>query len=305
MPKLVSRTLLATLCSVALTFVGRADILLFDGTLEYVIPATEGFVPGGVVLALPVSGTALVNQSQASVHLATLSFQTAPVGPAFGFGTLPGATQTGLTISLPGPTPTSLMGFLTQISGGGPGAFLTRVITPTNMMAATLTFGGIGTLSLPGSLRLCLLGGCGGPLGVTMPLGVVGLGASTTSMGFVAGTHRLHGGLWTVGTAWVIATDQGVPDLLTSMGGSAATQTLEGFAHGPQSATSSTAQPSGVVQFVVPSIVASDLNLVPPFALFGRLTLHFTPEPGAALMLGAGGGLVALLGVLRHRGRVR
>ena len=74
-----------------------------------------------------------------------------------------------------------------------------------------------------------------------------------------------------------------------------------GFAQGPGGVSSSTAQTSGVVQFVTPSIVTSIQNLVPPFALFGRLTLHFVPEPSSPLALGSGAAALLALGYRRRR----
>ncbi len=78
------------------------------------------------------------------------------------------------------------------------------------------------------------------------------------------------------------------------------TRTQFGFAHGPASATSSTALLSGVIQFVTPSEVSTSLD--PPnnfLPVFSTITLHFVPEPGLVLLLGSGVAGLALLG--RHR----
>jgi hypothetical protein len=72
-----------------------------------------------------------------------------------------------------------------------------------------------------------------------------------------------------------------------------------GFAHGPASLTSSTAQPSGVVQLVTVSKVFTSLTgAYPEFPLTAVLTLHFVPEPRTPLLLGS---VVAALAVLGRR----
>ena len=76
-----------------------------------------------------------------------------------------------------------------------------------------------------------------------------------------------------------------------------------GFAHGPSSNTSSTANPSGVVQLITPMQVVTNLTTGSnqKIALFGFLTIHFVPEPGMLLLLGSGVAGLVLLG--RHRMR--
>jgi hypothetical protein len=72
---------------------------------------------------------------------------------------------------------------------------------------------------------------------------------------------------------------------------------LGGFAHGPASLASSTAQPSGALQLVTVSKVFTNLyGGFPEFPLTGVLTLHFVPEPGTLLLLGSGVAALALLG---------
>ena len=50
----------------------------------------------------------------------------------------------------------------------------------------------------------------------------------------------------------------------------------------PSSATTNTAQPSGVVQLITPMQVVTNLTSGSnaKIALFGFLTVHFIPEPG-------------------------
>ncbi len=62
-----------------------------------------------------------------------------------------------------------------------------------------------------------------------------------------------------------------------------------GFVHGPASLTSSTAQPSAVVQLVTASRVFTNLSAAfPELPITGVLTLHFVPEPGSFTLLALG-----------------
>jgi hypothetical protein len=74
-----------------------------------------------------------------------------------------------------------------------------------------------------------------------------------------------------------------------------------GFAHGPASLTSSTAQPSGVLQLVTVSKVYTSLvGAVPEVPMTGILTLHFAPEPGTLLLLVSGAAPPIFLGWWRR-----
>jgi hypothetical protein len=74
-----------------------------------------------------------------------------------------------------------------------------------------------------------------------------------------------------------------------------------GFAHGPASATSSGAAPSGSVRLVTPIFIVTNIpadNTMPGFA---TLTLHFVPKPTVLLLLGVGIAGLAARGRLRQR----
>lgn len=133
-----------------------------------------------------------------------------------------------------------------------------------------------GALALPGVAKVCLFAACGAapPSNLSVPLGVVGAGGTTVaSSGAIAVT--LVGAPWTLGTA-------AVGDLTTA-----------GFAHGPLSATSSTALASGELQLVTPIFLSTSLGPDAVLPGFAFLTLHFVPEPGTALLLAAGLAAVA------------
>lgn len=75
-----------------------------------------------------------------------------------------------------------------------------------------------------------------------------------------------------------------------------------GFAHGPASGTSSTAQASGALQLVTVTRVFTSLTgAFPELSLTGVLMLHFVPEPGTLLLLGSAAAAFALAGRRRRR----
>jgi hypothetical protein len=120
----------------------------------------------------------------------------------------------------------------------------------------------------------------------------VGVGGLITAGGYGGIRFSLQGSPWTPKTATFIqyvvqSSSELVPQIAV----------LKGFAHAPVSTTTSTAQPSGVVQLVTPITVVSNLPkepLILPAAMV--LRIHFIPEPGLLLLLGSGVGGVALLG---------
>jgi hypothetical protein len=170
--------------------------------------------------------------------------------------------------------------------------------------AIASTAGGLSPRTLPsdGGVRICLvLTGCGGAF---LPLNVGGTSAGVQIGGGV-------GGILTIGgTGTVMISVVGAPYTVKTITAfnrtdnqSIATFQENGFAHGPGSATSSTAQTSGVLQIVTANHTTtvgvpgnSDIS-----GNFSRLLVHFVPEPGLLLLLGSGAVDMALLGRKRIR----
>jgi len=122
----------------------------------------------------------------------------------------------------------------------------------------------------------------------------VGVGGLITAGGYGGIRISLQAAPWTVKTVTVL-------DQITPTGGPPrimSTWVAKGWAHGPASGTTSTAQPSGVIQLVTPSQVVTNLPLGSSDKM-GSLVItviHFIPEPGLLLLLGSGVVGMAFLG---------
>ena len=137
-----------------------------------------------------------------------------------------------------------------------------------------------GVMPILGVAKVCLFANCPAAIAnLSVPLSVVGAGGVATVDVAVAVT--VVGAPWTTGTAF------------------AGTLSAMGFAHGPASLTSSTAQVSGSVRLVTPIFISTNVGASSVVPAFGFLTLHFVPEPGTLLLLG--GGIAALTGMGRRR----
>jgi hypothetical protein len=81
------------------------------------------------------------------------------------------------------------------------------------------------------------------------------------------------------------------------------TWVAKGWAHAPVSTTTSTAQPSGMVQLVTPNqiVTNSTLGSNEKKGSFVILVIRFIPEPGMVLLLCSGVAGLALLGRRRMR----
>jgi hypothetical protein len=126
----------------------------------------------------------------------------------------------------------------------------------------------------------------------------VGIGGLITVGGFSAVRISVEAAPWTVKTATAI-------DQTDDNTGLAAFHnvTRMGFAHGPASGTTSTAQTSGVLQIVTPSQIRTNLSLGSnvKISTLTEMLIHFIPEPGLLLLLGSGVLGLALLGRSRMR----
>jgi hypothetical protein len=121
----------------------------------------------------------------------------------------------------------------------------------------------------------------------------IGIGGLLTLGGYGGIRMSLYQAPWTVKTATVV-------DQITTTGGARVFIDLvyKGWAHAPASTTSSTAQPSGMVQLVAPQQVLTNLPLgsndkVGTGAFF---VIRFIPEPGLLLLVASGVAGLAFLG---------
>jgi hypothetical protein len=188
---------------------------------------------------------------------------------------------------------------------------------------ATGTFGGIsggaaststggGILPVGGTVKICLLStACTQfiPMVLTQPTTVngvpgtgikgVGVGGLITAGGWGGIRVSLQAAPWTIKTATVLdqITPTGGPPRITT------TWTARGWAHAPASTTTSTVQPSGMVQLVTPNQVVTNLTLgsQQKMGSFVIAVYHFIPEPGLLLLLGSGVAGLALFGRRRMR----
>jgi hypothetical protein len=121
----------------------------------------------------------------------------------------------------------------------------------------------------------------------------VGIGGLITVGGDSPIRISVEAAPWTIKTATAV-------DQLDDIPGTAAfvNVTAMGFAHGPSSGTTSTAQPSGVLQIVTPSQIRTNLQLGSnvKLAVITELLVHFIPEPGMLLLIGSGVVGLAVLG---------
>jgi hypothetical protein len=124
-----------------------------------------------------------------------------------------------------------------------------------------------GTMPLNGAVKVCLFGACSAAVAnIAVPLNVVGAGG----VAYVTGAVNLTvvGAPWTTGTVSI--------GTITTMGAAAP------------------ASPSGTVSLVTPVFTSTNIGASAVVPVFGILTLHFVPEPGTLVLVGAGiAGLVS------------
>jgi hypothetical protein len=255
-------------CSALAPAPTRAATLDFTGTLSLRI----GTFPA---LVVPGSGTAQLTDD-GSHHLLSFTLPGGAFGPATPTITrwaLPGATGIdwlAFTLSQ------NLSGSFSGVSGGPPGG---------------------GPMGLSGMAKICFyfyppcISNISMPLTLTTGRAGFGIGGTRTTTGSVNVT--VQNAPWTIGQPVMTLHTPNTTTWTPTLAG--------GFAHGPASLTSSTAQTSGVVQLVTVSKVYTTLTgAFPEYPLTGILTLHFVPEPGTLLLLASGVAVLAALG--RRRG---
>ena len=127
----------------------------------------------------------------------------------------------------------------------------------------------------------------------------VGIGGLVTAGGYGGIRISLQAAPWTIKTATVqdqITPPAGPPRIIS-------TWVAKGWAHGPNSNTTTTAQPSGVIQLVTPSQVVTNLPLgsSDKMGSFVVSVIEFIPEPSLLLLLGSGVAGLAMVGRRRMR----
>jgi len=248
------RMLIALVGLLAVGVAGSAGAatLDFTGTLNL----RMGYYPAFIV---PGSGTAQVTDD-GSAHLLSLTLPGGIFGPFTSIMTVSYISTPSIRLTLAG----NLTGSFSGISGGPPGG---------------------GPMGLQGLAKICLLFATNCGTAIVMPLtptgGGAGFGIGGTRTATGAVNLTLQDAPWTIG--------QPVMTLHTPNTTITTPVLPGGFAHGPASLTSSTAQPSGALQLVTVSKVFTSLTgAFPEFPMTGILTLHFVPEPGTLLLLGFG-----------------
>jgi hypothetical protein len=241
-----------------------AAALPFEGTLRLQLV--------GAGFSVPASGSVTLNGSGGLGHLESLQVAPAQI------------LVSGLMIPVTDPVAAPIRGFdVSIVNDSGDFARSPSATGPLQ-----------GAMPLLGIWRICLFAACPAALAnLSVPLSAVGAGegAVATAIGSAEALDlTVLGAAWTIGMA--------VP--VVSFGRGQPTTTMAaGFAHGPASLSSSTAQPEGALQLVTPFAVSTNLAIDGPLLGVASLTLRFVPEPATFALVA--GGLAALVAAAVRR----
>jgi hypothetical protein len=275
------RLFITTLASLFVLLVGDAALAAsveWTGTLETKLGAARRFYTDGSHQGLRGSGVATINGSGSAGLITTLRLDGGITGSDYNPVTDP---DTNGTIASIGAQATLGVGTLKDLNS-------------PPLTSNVLTAGGFS--------RICLLApGCANGSGLFIevpysdgPSNKIGVGGILTAGRFGNVRISIEAGPWTIGSGSAINQTQK---------GAFQTVTASGFAHAAASGSSAVAAASGMIQLISPmqvtTIGAGDNN--DQLSLFSILTLHFIPEPGFLLLIGAG---VTGLGIL-GRNRMR
>jgi hypothetical protein len=240
----------------ALGAAGSAGAATLDyfGTLSVQLTTLPG-------MTAAVSGTVVVNASLGGPQLSSMVVGAGLLGP--------------VTVSIPVTSNLTINSVVFTAVSNRTGSFY---FGPTGGPPAG------GPMGLSGMAKICLYFAPCAYSSVTIPLspvgGVgVGVGGTQPLPGPVSLTIRHNP--WTIGQPVIT---------LHTANSSVTTPALPGgFAHGPASLTTNTAQHAGVVQLVTVSKVFTDLTyVIPETTMFAVIRFEFAPEPGTLLLLGLG-----------------
>lgn len=275
------RLLIGTIVLIfSLSLVGTASAskVEWTGTLNTKLAAAERFKLDGTRRGLRGSGVATINGSGGGGLINTIRFDGGITGSDYNPVTDP---DTNGTIASIGASGTLGVGTLKDLNS-------------PPLIGDVLTVAGFS--------RICLLTpNCGNGTGLFLDIpyddgdgNQVGVGGLLTAGRFGDVRISIVAGPWTIGTGTAInQTQEGAFKVVTA----------SGFAHAAASGSSPVASASGMIQLISPmqvtTIGAGDNNELQ--SLFSILTLHFIPEPGFLLLMGAG---VVGLGIL-GRNRIR
>jgi hypothetical protein len=275
MPRLLASTI--TLLFTIL-FAGSASAALVEwqGTIESKLGAARRFKKSGAHMGVRGSGVATINGSGAGVFH-TLRLKGGITGSDYNPVTDPDSSG---TIPVLGASGTLGTGTLSDLQNPP--------------LANTI-------LTLKGFSRICLFTPACSDSSPRLDIpwfidasNAVGIGGLLTAGGNGPIRISIEAGPWTIGSGSAINQTQK---------GAFKTVTATGFSHGAGSGAVSTAG-TGVIQLISPmqatTIGAGANNEL--LSLFSILTLHFVPEPGFLLLLGAGVVGLGILGRNRMRG---